>query len=452
MLVALSDLHFVDGSAGEHNLNPEAFRRVFAADILGLVESKGIREVDLLLLGDTFDLVRTEAWFGVPSDERPWGGDPEACLGHAAAILDAILEHRDPSKAHVDNPAIFRFLRDELPARLAAAGVERTTIHYVPGNHDRLINAAPALRDRVAAALGVDLDGGWFANAYRSERYGVIARHGHEFDPLNCAAGVDPYAAPADPAEIDARRRAYAESTSIGDVITAELAAKIPYLVRRRLADPDPRLVERFQEIENVRPLSHVFHFLRYQARSAGELRGVIERVLAETLEDFVALPFVRDYDRRHGPFDIVDKIQVAAAGLRLLGVDGTLKLARAFGVRDSEAEEDDACVKAALAEPGIRDLDDPIRFAIYGHTHGPVVRPLASPRSPDFSRIKESHYVNVGTWRARHRLTADREAFTTLQSMTYAVVFAADEDPIPGVRKPPTLEIWTGARKKYFL
>ncbi|MCB9566354.1 MAG: hypothetical protein H6710_03915 [Myxococcales bacterium] len=454
MLVVLSDLHFVDGSAGEHNLSPEAFRRVFAADVVGLARDKGIRSVDLLLLGDIFDLLRTEAWFEHPERERPWGSDRDACGRHAEAILGAILEHRDPARPHIDNPAIFRFLREELRQRLADVGVERLTIHYVPGNHDRLINAYPALRDRVAEALGIaaPAEPWWYPNAFQSDEYGVIARHGHEHDHLNCAAALDPYRAPETPEEADNRRRAYAESTSIGDVITTELAAKIPYLVRQRC--DDPLLVERFQELENVRPLSGLFDFLRYQTEAAGNYKPLIESVLADTFDAFCALPYVRAYDRSHGRFDLVDKIQIAALGLRTLGVGALLRLAKSFGVLEGEdgLESGDAHIDAALREPGVRDLDHPTRFVIYGHTHGPDVVPLASPRTPDYRRIKESLYANTGTWRARHIRTRDRAAFTTLQALTYVTVFAGHEEPVPGIAGPPVLESWTGERKKYFL
>ncbi|MCA9662923.1 MAG: metallophosphoesterase [Myxococcales bacterium] len=463
MLVVLSDLHFVDGTAGEHNLAPEAFYRVFADDIVGVARSKAIEEVDILLLGDIFDLLRTEQWFEVAIDARPWGRDTQACLEHADKILKDILEHvveRD-GKRVIDNPAIFRFFREELPKRLAEVGVKKTTIHYVPGNHDRLVNAAPALRDRVAAALGIDLAGGWFPNAYRSERYGVIARHGHEFDHLNCASSAKPYDDPKTTSELERRRRDYAEHTSIGDVITTELAARLPHLVRTRLDDPDPLLVERFQEIENVRPLSGILAFLRYQARTTGERWKAIEGLLIEAVEYFLGLDFVRNYDKEHGLFplgdrdaDIVDQIQIALRTLRILGLEPTLKLAEKLGILprdDAEDNEDER--EAALREPGIACIEDPIRFVLYGHTHGPRVLPLTYLHSPDFKQVKECQLVNTGTWRARFRQTARRDGFTKLQNMTYVLVYDANEDRFDDDHeKPPTLEIWTGSRKKYFI
>ena len=55
MLVAMSDIHFVDGTAGEHNLPFSAFESVFLADVASLAKKKGAKEIKILLLGDIID-------------------------------------------------------------------------------------------------------------------------------------------------------------------------------------------------------------------------------------------------------------------------------------------------------------------------------------------------------------------------------------------------------------
>ncbi len=40
MLIVVSDLHFVDGTAGEHNLPVGAFRDVFLEDVKALAKDK----------------------------------------------------------------------------------------------------------------------------------------------------------------------------------------------------------------------------------------------------------------------------------------------------------------------------------------------------------------------------------------------------------------------------
>ena len=61
MLIFISDLHFVDGTAGEHNVPTDAFK-IFFEDISGLSDwfaKKGrkIEEIKLVFLGDIFDLL-----------------------------------------------------------------------------------------------------------------------------------------------------------------------------------------------------------------------------------------------------------------------------------------------------------------------------------------------------------------------------------------------------------
>ena len=73
MLVFISDLHFADGTAGEHNIRPKAFEYFFQ-DLIGIAEDErnAIKEIKLVFLGDIFDLLRTWDWFKHPPSERPW--------------------------------------------------------------------------------------------------------------------------------------------------------------------------------------------------------------------------------------------------------------------------------------------------------------------------------------------------------------------------------------------
>src|SRR4030042_1060900 len=94
MLVFISDLHFVDGSAGEHNLSHRAFEYFFE-DVAAIAAkpSNNIKEIKIVLLGDIFDLLRTESWFDYPVDERPWGDKESAIEVHACTLFDAITNH-----------------------------------------------------------------------------------------------------------------------------------------------------------------------------------------------------------------------------------------------------------------------------------------------------------------------------------------------------------------------
>ena len=75
MLIVISDLHFVDETAGKHNLPPRAFTNVFLSNVLNLARSKGATEIKLLLLGDIPDLIRSHQWFLEAPENRPWGAN-----------------------------------------------------------------------------------------------------------------------------------------------------------------------------------------------------------------------------------------------------------------------------------------------------------------------------------------------------------------------------------------
>src|ERR1700679_466320 len=143
MLALISDLHFCDGTATVGNVAPELFALALHEiyEIATHVARARDRptHVDLVFLGDIFDLLRTERWFvdreggSVPLAERPWGS-AEAAFGHgvtpvvaarARAILAEILER------NADALATLRGERQPPPP-----GVEVRRL-YIPGNHDR---------------------------------------------------------------------------------------------------------------------------------------------------------------------------------------------------------------------------------------------------------------------------------------------------------------------------
>src|SRR5579885_3188916 len=83
MLALISDLHFCDGTAIMGNVAPEVFGLALREihEIAARIARARDRttRVDLVFLGDIFDLLRTERWLEdergdpVPLSERPWG-------------------------------------------------------------------------------------------------------------------------------------------------------------------------------------------------------------------------------------------------------------------------------------------------------------------------------------------------------------------------------------------
>ena len=60
MLVFLSDIHFTDGSSGE-TIHSGAFRG-FVQDLSRMARDAKARDLEIVLLGDIFDLIRSEQY------------------------------------------------------------------------------------------------------------------------------------------------------------------------------------------------------------------------------------------------------------------------------------------------------------------------------------------------------------------------------------------------------
>src|SRR5688572_19478701 len=76
MLVVVSDLHLTDGSTSR-NPHGSAFE-LLGREIVEAATGRGsvdrATDIELVLLGDIFDVVRTDYWQSLPSAERPWHG------------------------------------------------------------------------------------------------------------------------------------------------------------------------------------------------------------------------------------------------------------------------------------------------------------------------------------------------------------------------------------------
>ena len=271
MLIFISDLHFVDGTAGEHNIPWLAFEYFFE-DLVSIATrptNKGkIQEIKIVLLGDIFDLLRTEAWVEpIPEDQRPWGSMDKEIEDNALAIINKIVTHKNEDKG-VDNAKALELLRTRLQKlKEQCKLVYSPILEYIPGNHDRLVNKPEykRLRKRVRECLGLvpAAKDQLFPRLSFNPEYGVLARHGHEFDQYNYEGGTS-------------FTEADYQKVPIGDPITTELIARLPFELANQLKNTtltpaeQARIVENFQEIENVRPFSAVIEWLVYQVKQTG--------------------------------------------------------------------------------------------------------------------------------------------------------------------------------------
>jgi UDP-2,3-diacylglucosamine pyrophosphatase LpxH len=428
MLVFISDLHFIDGTAGAHNIKPKAFDYFFD-DLKGIIadENNAIQEVIFVFLGDIFDLLRTTYWLTTPVDETPWG--PPAKAGalklHAETLLDAIT-------ANSDNQASLKKIQKAF-AKIQPK-VQKFEVLYIPGNHDRLINQWSSLRSKVCENLSLSHDPDVeFPHFTPFEDYGVFARHGHEFDSHNYEGGAT--FSPADYQQVP-----------IGDPITTELISRLPFELKNRLdaitipPAEKARIVENFQEIDNVRPLGAVVEWLLHQVQDKPQwLIDLIEDTVDAVIRHFNELDFVKAWFARHDkwldPFDRADQIQIALYILEKFKVFSLEKLF-SLATKAGGLKLGDPLLDAAPDEPAL--ISPNIRYVVYGHTHEPLVAPIRT--RGDQGQL----YVNTGTWRARYQKAIRDNSFISWKNMTYVIFYRQDERP----GRQADYETWTGTLK----
>jgi UDP-2,3-diacylglucosamine pyrophosphatase LpxH len=430
MLVFISDLHFIDGTAGKHNIPPQAFDYFFE-DLVSIAHkpSNKIKELKIVLLGDVFDLLRTERWFQYPEDERPWGTDEAAIEAHAGEVLDAVIAANNDALAAI---------RGELPALMEKCRLEEEArLIYLPGNHDRLVNKYPSLRAKVCEALGPHLawpgPGDLFHHSHPDLAYGVFARHGQEYDDLN-------YEKVGSFEEKD-----YLE-VPIGDPITTELLTRLPYelylILEARGVPKEQRDIIKvhFQQLDNVRPLLAVVPWLLYQVRQEDDylVRQAIEDAIDQVVDRFNTLQFVKDWYHRHGtwdPLDTAHRVQWVLWLLKLVKLSTLQELLELFGKVDVAG----VSLKGKLEQAAFQEfqtIDPRFRYAVYGHDHEPELLPLFTGGAGG-SRF----YLNTGTWRRVWQQAGHDGSFSTWKNQTYVIFYREGERDAAY----PVFETWTG-------
>jgi UDP-2,3-diacylglucosamine pyrophosphatase LpxH len=468
MLALISDLHFCDGTATPGNVAPRVFE-VALGEIYD-VARRWVRardrpaRVDLVLLGDIFDLLRTERWFedaqgnAVPLAERPWGTTAAleggaltpAVAARAKRILAEILAR------NVDALATIRGERMPPPPGVLVRRI------YIPGNHDRLYLHDEGLRAGMLGALGaVDGTGlsgeGVFLHRLEMPDHGVIARHGHEWDVWSFPG----YRADAVPSEYtDADYLA----TPIGDAVTTEMAVRLPYELRSRLLDARgfaPDLVERIHwkmmRIEDVRPLFASFHWAFYEVSriAAGLDRGqarVLRAALGDTVRSlarcFRDLDFYQAWQERHHRAFHLDAaliLRLILAGLSApdwFPVEWIAELVERVLTRwEPRAVTRVGASHEDLARVGSGEM----RFVVYGHTHDPQQVALrGGARAQDV-------YLNTGTYRPGVFRADDGRGFVGWQRATYTCIASTEEAalmerPYAMPNEGPAFVAWSGA------
>jgi len=462
MLVVVSDTHMSDGSTA-NNVHGSAF------DLLGreivsaaAPEAKAATEVHLLLLGDIFDLVRTDWWHrNTMPAERPWGGLLDARTGmnqNSAAIQKQFEQIFAGILAHECSAAMLKVL-NELPAATNLP----VKVTYVLGNHDRVLANFPSLQKMLRDKLP-KIDQMEFAPSFRSTRYGVSARHGHQWDD-DCYAlqfynkvlrsKGQPECCRFDPA-ID-------RVMAIGEVVTAELMSGLVFHTGESNAQPNQKFKDfmtEFRDVNNLRPMLDVFLWVEWFARDQlptykKALHSALKQALGGLLESSVAQRWDALKKDMIVSGDLTDRLSLVH---KHLGRDFDHFRKRVEGAREVGnvlnflnrfvSHERDHYLEAVKGEEDWQSkIPSGIQYIMYGHTH----RPRNVVVSADHDGGVKL-YVNTGTMLPLIERTEDRKAFASMTQMTMAFVYGADEDTKARRGDGPTIDVWNGIRRKAYL
>lgn len=444
MLVIISDLHLTDGTSGE-TIRAGAFRS-FRESLRELAYDASWRSdkeyvpidcIDLVLLGDILDVIRSTKWCTAPEEVRPWRNQDDPRFAEMVRQITA-----DVLAKNKESLDILRSLHDpemmSLPPRGPDGGVAiepaarvpvPVRVHYLVGNHDWFFHlkgaAHDGIRKTIVETLGLEtpytspfphdpFESPLIEEIYRDHR--VFARHGDIFDPSNFESSRD--------------------ASSLGDAIVIELLDKFGMVVRERLGNNLPDACDAgLKEIDNVRPLSLIPIWVDGLLTNTctPELAEDIKDIWNELVRRFLDLEFVKARPLRSSlltkiGFEISSEVSMTELS------DVTAWLSSKFGGGRGESYYSYALRENAFTTRWAQ-------FIVYGHTHYQEIVPLQRIQEGDDTTSQI--YLNSGTWRPVHELARfhpQKKQFLGYHVMTYLTFFKKDE------RKGRSFESWTGA------
>jgi UDP-2,3-diacylglucosamine pyrophosphatase LpxH len=392
MLILVSDIHLTDELHGSAVSRAEQFERFWVR----IHAARGQRPAHLCFVGDLFDLVRSPSW--LTCARRPYHEVDAAMRGHVEGIVDRILDREREFFAAIRKRVEEGALR----------------VHYVLGNHDRLLSRCPGARRKIWAALTGADEAVTFGSEAVFRDHGVLAYHGHVGDPIN--------------------HHPEGEGT-VGDAIGIDLIVRFPREVRRRLEIDHPEL----DDIDDVRPVYAVPAWVRQLGVFDRSLLRPASDTWSSIVEDFLHNTFVRGWMRRQHRafgFDTGKKLRLLlelSTG-RVMARSHDQRLTKLYQVFQHGFD-------GRMAQRGAEELARPdrrgLRYVVNGHSHFASMVPLGTIDG------RRAVYFNTGTWRTVHQIghtIGGRPTFLPYDAMTY-LVFFPDGDALGR-----DFEWWTGA------
>ena len=443
MLAIISDIHLTDGTSNA-TMAPGAFK-LFAERLRDMAEAaswrlgdvyRPLESVNLVLLGDMLDLIRSAKWLNSES-VRPWD-DINSAEGVRLIeeVTTSVLER------NADALNTLRLISAEglrIPAATSRGKPDRTRheivpvrTHYMVGNHDwfyhlnlpELTPARRALVEKLGLANKADMpfphspaDDAELQDVMRRHR--VFARHGDIYDAFNFAGDRS--------------------ASSLGDVVVIELLNRFASEISEQLVSELPAAtLAGLGELDNLRPslLAPIWiEGLLERSCPLPTQRTKVKRTWDRLVDEFLEIPFIKEQDT-WSPVDLVDSLQRVLKFSKLVSLGAAGKIVEwleRFG-----SGGDTSYYRYALGEQDFRNRR--AKHIVYGHTHVAESVPLDASSAEGYAL--NQLYFNSGTWRRVHRQTkfAPREhEFIAAETMTYLAFFTGDE------RGGRSFETWCG-------
>ncbi|MEX0792480.1 MAG: hypothetical protein WD045_05055 [Pirellulaceae bacterium] len=444
MLVIISDIHLTDETTCR-TLDPGAFR-IFAERLQDLAVRASWRSdggyrpltgIDVLLLGDALDLIRSSVWQG--EGPKPWDDTHgHGYVQRVAKVLRGTLSH------NVRSLAILKALSVEQIIRLPESSPDHkpdfegpqipvpVRVHYMVGNTDWMLHnqgeSYRLIRQVVCDELGLANDPAKpFPHQGADDpvladilaRHRVCARHGDQWDPLSYSGRRD--------------------QSSLSDVLAIELITYFRDQVEATLGDQLPASTRLgLSELDHVRPLAMAPLWLDQLLRLTCpvdslqyEIRGQWDRAVRRMLD----LKIVRDGQLAYylGSFDELAQLMMFQGQIATdQGEQLAAWIAKSRGGRTL------SLVRNAMHEPEFRNRR--ARHFVYGHTHVAETVPLDASFMDGY--VLNQIYFNSGTWRRTYHPTGKEDSpreFLPAEAMSYLTFYADDE------RHGAPYEVWSG-------
>lgn len=379
MLIFVSDIHLTDALHGTAVSKADQFERFWRR----IQQSRGARPAELCFVGDLFDLVRSPSWF--EGRARPYQDPRGDVAKQVTDIIERTLERESD---------FFSALR----ARVEAGELE---IHYLLGNHDRLLRFVPEARRLIWKALTGRDATPEFPTKLEFPDHKVIAYHGNVSDEIN----YDPDGA-----------------STIGDAIGSELITRFPREVRTLIGEGHAEL----DDIDDVRPIYAVPAWVRKIGLAERRLLSPVGQTWSMLVEEFLSNSFVKHWmrDHRRLGLDTGKKLRLLLelSTKKVMAHTHDKRLTQLYKLIQFSFDGRMAKHAAKLLD----ETDGRMRYVVNGHSHFANMVPLGSIDG------NPAVYFNTGTWRTVHQIghgLGGRPGFLPYDAMSYLVFFPETDE-----------------------